>query len=426
LLPLVAEVWHRRDGVRTALARMHAGAASREDERLRAVCASLGLKTTADPERPPATSIAAPSAAHGEGERTVTDLLSDAQWQQFDRDGYLLLGRILDDERLAALGRRIDDLMLGRVQYATVQSQLDTGGRYEDLPDPAAGITVRTLGYRKLQGLEADPLVLDAIRHSFFREACDRVYGRHASVSIFRAMLMNKPAGQGTHLPWHQDAGDVWKLDRDPILTSWIALDRATRANGCVQVIPGTHRLGLLSKNGSTISDEHAAQYCPEDAIVHLEIEAGEAILLHNWLVHRSGINQTDRPRRAVSACYMDGRTLNTLTGRRFPIVFGVPEDVGEALPFTKQLRSEYTLQVEKTVEAERYAQSLVEKIAELERYAASLIADNQERERTRVEMERYIQSLVADNAARERMRADVERYAKSLEQARAADAARW
>ena len=90
--------------------------------------------------------------------------------------------------------------MLGRVQYSTVQSQLDTGGRYEDLPDPTQGIGVATLAYRKLQGLEADPLVLEMIRHAFFREACVRVYGRHASVSIFRAMLMNKPAGQGTHM----------------------------------------------------------------------------------------------------------------------------------------------------------------------------------------------------------------------------------
>jgi hypothetical protein len=52
-----------------------------------------------------------------------------------------------------------------------------------------------------------------------------------------------------------------------------------------------------------------------------------------------------------------------------------------------------------------------------MERYAQSLLADNQERERMRVEIERYIHSLVADNEARERMRIDVERYAKSLEQ---------
>jgi polysaccharide pyruvyl transferase WcaK-like protein/ectoine hydroxylase-related dioxygenase (phytanoyl-CoA dioxygenase family) len=403
LLPLVAEAWHRRGTVRGALERIHADAASLDEQRLRGVCESLGIAVSVEPARETNPSIAPAPGARQNGERTMTDLLTESQWQQFDRDGYLLLGRIVDDQGLTALRQRIDDLMLGRVQYPTVQSQLDTGGRYEDLPDPAQGIGVATLAYRKLQGLEADPLVLEVIRHAFFREACARVYGRHASVSIFRAMLMNKPAGQGTHLPWHQDAGDVWKLDRDPILTSWIALDPATRDNGCVQVIPGSHRLGLLSKNGSTISDAHAAEYCPEDAIVHLEIEAGEAILLHNWMLHRSGINRTNGPRRALSACYMDGRTLNTLTGQRFPIVFGVPEDVDEALPFARQLRRDHTL--------------LMEKTAEIERYAQSLLADNQKRERTRLEMERYIRSLLADNEARERMRVDVERYAKSLEQ---------
>ena len=207
------------------------------------------------------------------------------------------------------------------------------------------------------------------------------MYGRHASVSIFRAMLMNKPAGQGTYLPWHQDAGDVWKLDRDPILTSWIALDDATRDNGCVQAIPGSHRLGLLSKNGSTISDAHAARYCPEEAIVDLEIEAGEGILLHNWMLHRSGVNSTNRPRRAISACYMDGRTLNTVTGTRFPVVFGEHEDVNEALPFAKSLRDE--------------------------NHRLAVMAG---------EAERYAKSLAADNALRETMRSEAERYALSLE----------
>jgi polysaccharide pyruvyl transferase WcaK-like protein len=386
LLPLAAELWHHRATVKARLAKAQADGWSNELQRWSAICRALELA----PAAALPAAIATSSSAHvrtsrSKGDAAVPDILSADQWQQFENNGYLRLGRVLDEPQLAALRTRIDDIMLGRVRYPSLQTQLDTGGRYEDLPDPQPGLVEATLDYRKMQGLEGDPLVLDLIRRDVFREICARVYGRHTSISIFRAMLMNKPAGKGTHLPWHQDAGDVWKLDRDPIVTSWIALDPATRANGCVQVIPGSHRLGLLSKNGSTISDAHAKEYCPEEAIVHLEVGAGDAVVLHNWMLHRSGINSTAVPRRALSACYMDGRTLNTASGTRFPIVFGEHEEVDAALPFVQAIKDE-----------RRYYE---EKAAELERYAKSLLADNHQRELMRSEAERYALSLEAELA---------------------------
>ena len=169
-------------------------------------------------------------------------------------------------------------------------------------------------------------------------------------------LVVNKPAGRGTHVPWHQDGGDVWGLDRDPLMTIWVALDPATRETGCLQVIPGTHRLGLLSRDRSALSAESARSHCPEEAIVHLEIEAGEALLLHNWVVRRSGVNETSSRHRAFTACYMDGRTLSTLTGDRFPIVFGEHEDGEEALPFVGGLKDEVRLLRATAEEAVRYA----------------------------------------------------------------------
>jgi hypothetical protein len=47
-------------------------------------------------------------------ETAMSDFLDDAQWAQCDRDGYLLLGRIIEDADLSAMQRRIDDIMLGR------------------------------------------------------------------------------------------------------------------------------------------------------------------------------------------------------------------------------------------------------------------------------------------------------------------------
>ena len=257
--------------------------------------------------------------------------ISDEQWWQYHQQGYLRLGKLLDDAQLAELQQRIDDIMLGKVSYEKMYMQLDAGGDYENL-SWENGFQGARLDYRKIQDLERDPLFLRYMQRPINREICDYHYGAHADISVMRAMFMNKPARKGTILPWHQDGGDGWGLDRDPLVTTWTALDPATIANGCVQIIPGSHKLGLLSKKGHTLSKEHVAQHCPENKIVYLELKPGEVVLLHNLLLHRSDVNNTDTPRRAFSVCYMDARTRTTKDGRGYPVVFGenalVPQEL--------------------------------------------------------------------------------------------------
>lgn len=252
-------------------------------------------------------------------------MITDDQWWFYFQNGYLKLGRTLSDTDLTRLQQRIDAIMLGEadVEYDRMLMQLDSStGNYGDVKDHTYGFKGATLNYRKIQDLEHDRVFLEFMQRPVFREICSEVYGSHASISCFRAMFMNKPAHHGTVLPWHQDGGDQWRLDRDPLVTIWTALDPATIANGCVQIIPGSHRLGLLSTWGHTITPEQEAQYCPEDKTVYLELEAGESVLLHNWALHRSDVNKTDIPRRAFSVCYMDART-KTPEGNSYPVVFG-------------------------------------------------------------------------------------------------------
>jgi phytanoyl-CoA hydroxylase len=249
--------------------------------------------------------------------------LTETQWAQFEQEGFLRLGQVADDAELAAMQTRMDDIMLGRVRYAGMYFQLDTEtGVYGDLKF-TDGWQGPTLAYRKIELLERDPVFLRYMQNPLFRDITRRVYG-DSDVSIYRAMFMNKPAQRGTILPYHQDGGSQWGLDRDPLITIWTALDDATRENGCMQVIPGSHLLGLLSERGHTITPEQEARHARDEDSVFLEAKAGEAILLHNWLLHRSGINPTEMSRRAFSVCYMDGATRSVRSPERaFPLVFG-------------------------------------------------------------------------------------------------------
>jgi len=251
--------------------------------------------------------------------------INDAQWAEYEETGYLKLGRI-DDASLRKMQDRIDAIMLGRadVDYAKMLMQLDsTTGAYEDAGPQSKGHKGATLDYRKIQDLEYDPLFLAYLQEPVFRDICARAYGKDTPVAVNRAMFMNKPAGKGTFLPWHQDRWTSY--DRDPLVTVWTAMDPATIANGCVQIVPKSHRYGLINPTHSAgfLSQAQAAAICTEDRIVYLELEPGEVVLLHNHVLHASDVNRSSQSRRALSVCYMDARTVEGDGTVKNPIAFG-------------------------------------------------------------------------------------------------------
>src|SRR5579875_2230167 len=193
------------------------------------------------------------------------ETITDAQWDFYQENGYVILGQVLDPDGLAALQRRIDDIMLHRaaVDYDRLMMQLD-GTAEQTLGSKGA-----TLEYRKIQNLEHDPVFMEFLTRQLFRAACHRVYGA-LPISCYRAMFMNKPAGKGTFLQWHQDH---WThLDRDPLLSVWTALDPATIGNGCVQIIPGSHKYGLINPDAPSgfLTDEQVEKHCAKEKVVYL------------------------------------------------------------------------------------------------------------------------------------------------------------
>jgi hypothetical protein len=246
------------------------------------------------------------------------EYISDEQWAQYFRDGYIKLGKVLSEGELSALQERIDAIMLGTadVDYDQMLMQLDSEtGAYGDAGEMSKGHKGARLDYRKIEQLEFDPLFLEYMQKPIFREACAGVYGAHTPIASFRAMFMNKPANKGTFLPWHQDRWNT--LDRDPLITVWTALDPATKENGCVQIIRGSHKWGVINpEHGSGfLRDDQAEQYAPRDEVIYCELEPGEVVLLHNWLLHSSDKNHSAQSRRAFSVCYMDARTKYTQSG---------------------------------------------------------------------------------------------------------------
>jgi len=254
--------------------------------------------------------------------------VTDAQWNEYEEKGCLKIGR-LDEAQLRKMQDRIDAIMLGKatLDYSRLLMQLDSAtGAYEDAGEQTLGFKGPALDYRKIQELEHDAIFREYLLDPVFEDICRRTYGEHTPVALFRAMFMNKPANRGTFLPWHQDRWTA--LDRDPQITLWTALDPATRENGCVQVIPGSHRHGLINPTHPSgfLNKAQAAAICTPDRIVYVELEPGEVVLLHNYLLHASDVNKSHQSRRAFSVCYMEAATLSNGEPNKFPAVFSAGE----------------------------------------------------------------------------------------------------
>lgn len=222
---------------------------------------------------------------------------------RLDADGFAPLGPVLGAEGLEALRARAAALMLGEVAHPGMFFQLDaTSGDYRDAP-LGLGWQGPSLRYRKLEKLELDPLFLQWLRNPLFeRAARARIAGE---VALYRAILFNKSAQGSTEIPWHQDGGRLWGLSQEPALQVWTALDDAPRGGGCLEFVPGSHRGGLATPLGGVVPAEQVAAAGAEARAVPLPAAAGEAVLLHPHVWHRSGKSLPGARRLGFSICLM-------------------------------------------------------------------------------------------------------------------------
>ena len=152
---------------------------------------------------------------------------------------------------------------------------------------------------RWVYDMVVNPCVLDAV---------ESVLG--SDVLVWSSQWFPKFPHDKTFVSWHQDAA-YWGLSPPNVVTAWIALSESRLANGCMCVIPGTHRGDLLPQR-DTYADANMLSRGQEIAVdvdtersVALELEAGEFSLHHIGIVHGSGPNESDAPRIGLAVRYI-------------------------------------------------------------------------------------------------------------------------
>jgi len=126
--------------------------------------------------------------------------------------------------------------------------------------------------------------------------------------------LVAKPPHASTELPWHQDDGYA-PTDPPGYLTCWLALDDADEENGCIWIIPGSHRHGIFRhRSAGPYFRSGIEAFGHEENAVPAPVRKGEALLFNSLTLHRSGPNECARARRAwiVQYCSAGARHGNT------------------------------------------------------------------------------------------------------------------
>ena len=214
----------------------------------------------------------------------------DQQIDEFAENGFLIVPQLFDQEESESLLRLAkSDAALLEEAYAKRDA---TGGE--------SRLAVRN----KLDGSPYAAIVRSQRIVSTMQALLgDEVYHYH------HKMMLKEPKVGGAW-EWHQDYGYWYEngcLFPD-MASCLIAVDRAHRANGCLQVIRGSHRLGRIDhfttgeQKGADAARVAAALDRME--LVYCELEPGDAIFFHGNLLHRSDQNTSEEPRWSLICCY--------------------------------------------------------------------------------------------------------------------------
>ena len=170
--------------------------------------------------------------------------------------------------------------------------------------------------------LAKDPEIVDMV---------SQVIGE--DVILWGCQVFCKPGGDGFETPWHQD-GHYWPIRPLANCTVWVALDDSAPENGCLRVIPGSHREKrthphlMEEREDLVLSQRTADDAFDESQAADVVLEAGQMSMHDIFMIHGANANRSARRRAGVAIRYMPGtsvfeRNLNPADGRSgIPVVF--------------------------------------------------------------------------------------------------------
>ena len=237
---------------------------------------------------------------------------------RYRRDGWVVPSWRLPEAQVAAMRQALDELL-----------RRNPGVR----PEKLVSAHVERAGGDNGEGVRGVADFLALARDAAIVELVSGVLGD--DVILWGCHVFCKPAQQGFETPWHQD-GHYWPIRPLATCTAWVALEPSTRANGCLRVIPGSHRAQQLhehlheDRDDLTLNQRLASGSFDEAQAVDIELEPGQMSLHDVYMIHGAAANRSGQRRTGVALRYMPAtshfdRSLKPVHGRT-----GVPVDFSQ------------------------------------------------------------------------------------------------
>ncbi|TWU24768.1 phytanoyl-CoA dioxygenase family protein [Bythopirellula polymerisocia] len=216
--------------------------------------------------------------------------LSEQQLETYHEDGYLLIDELFSNEEIELLRRA-----------AKEDKQLDDHAFSRD--DGEGGAVRLSLWNHPGEGIYGAFACCERLVGAAEQILQDEPYHYHSK------MIM-KDARVGGAWTWHQDYG-YWYQNgvlTPNLVSAFIAVDSATRENGCLQVIKKSHKCGRI--HHQLTGDQAGADAERVTAILgrfeheYIEMKPGDTLLFHSNLLHRSDQNKSENPRWSMICCY--------------------------------------------------------------------------------------------------------------------------
>lgn len=228
---------------------------------------------------------AEPAQNHWTDDSTVRHA-TPQQTAFYAEQGYLKFGRIFTEREMDTLRGHVDEMI----------AALPEGKRPEEMDVPHFQDPWL---FRYL----ADDRVLDVIEDFIGPD-----------IVLWSSHFIAKPRGNGRAVPWHTD-GAYWNKRLEPmeVITLWLAVDESTVENGCMRVIPESHRkfkahidsYQAVDKSENVFHARIPPELIEEDKSVNLDLAVGECSFHDAWTVHGSNPNFSEKRRCGYTMRYM-------------------------------------------------------------------------------------------------------------------------
>lgn len=231
-------------------------------------------------------------------------VFTDEQRDFYEKNGYIVIRNLVSPEKLDRFRKRFQEICAGKGDTFGMTIMKDIAIAKSEFADGEKAIT-------KIQNFVLDDELFEYCCLSEIVQYVEAFTG--PNIMAMHTMLINKPPDPGTKTsrhPLHQDLYYFPFRPADRIVCAWTAMEHIHRGNGCLVVLPGTHKGELEAHGypawaGGVNKMYHGIQsFDPNKERIHLEMQTGDTVFFHPLLIHGSGMNRTEGFRKAISCHY--------------------------------------------------------------------------------------------------------------------------